>query len=203
MVRWLDDLLHVWPSDLSRPALRALRRMQARGFYGGTLELLEASSSVAFGFWVQTRNGKLWVREKFTYTRPTTHNTPQVQLAWPLLPPAWQFGVSKTNYATALGRYIRHLDCTNGVEEDVLSGMKRISSELIQADYSRPLLNKVIKQVACSANLDLKALIEFHGLPNSEIFSCAKSYDLFIHTLWVQKERYLKVQSAVLEFCQN
>ena len=38
MVRWLDDLLHVYPRDLSRAASRAIDRMQRRDFYGGTLE---------------------------------------------------------------------------------------------------------------------------------------------------------------------
>ena len=69
MVRWLDDLLHIYPRDLSRPASRAVDRMQRTDFYGGTLELLRTSSNVAFGFWVQARHGRLLVRERFTYTR--------------------------------------------------------------------------------------------------------------------------------------
>ena len=167
------------------------------------MELLETSPSVAFGFWVQTREGKLLVREKFTYTRPTTSNTPQVKLAWSLIPPSWQFGVSKTNYTTVLGRYIRHLDCTNVVEEDVLSRMKRSSSELIQAEHPRPVLHKVIKQVAFNVNLDLRPLIEFHNLLNSNIASWANSYALFVHTRWVHKERFLKLHSVILTLFQS
>ena len=75
MVRWLDDLLHVYPRDLSRQANRAVHHIQRTNFYGGALELLRTSSSVAFGFWVQARHGKLLVRERFTYTQETDQPT--------------------------------------------------------------------------------------------------------------------------------
>ena len=133
MVRWLDDLLHVYPRNFSRPARRAVDRMQRVNFYGGTLELLRTPSSVAFGFWVQARHGRLLVRERFTYTRDIDHKHSSSTQVWPLIPPVWQFGVMSTNYNTMIGRYIRHLDTTNGMERDVLWGLRRISSELIQA----------------------------------------------------------------------
>lgn len=203
LVRWLDDLLHVYPTNLSAGAMRALRRMQRLRFYGGTLELLESSPTVAFGFWVQTRHNRLLVREKFTYTTPAQQNAAPVDSAWPLIPPAWQFGVHTTNYTTALGRYIRHLDTTNGVEEDVLNGLKRISSELIEAGYDRKMLTKAVKQVSFHSHLDLRSLIQFHELPTNSHQSWAKTYDAFVGTLWVQKAAYLEVHNLLDALIQN
>ena len=72
--------------------------------------------------------------------------------AWPLIPPAWQFGVTRMNYTTILWLYIRHLDATNSTEQDVLMGMQRISSELIQAGFFVNVPDKAIKQVSFNAN---------------------------------------------------
>ena len=68
-VRWLDDVLHAYPLNLSPGALRAMRRLQHRRFYGGTLELLpDKDVRAAFGFWVQARRGILLIRERLTFT---------------------------------------------------------------------------------------------------------------------------------------
>ena len=76
----------------------ALRQLQQRRFYGSTLELLEdKEAQVAFGLWVQEREGRILIRERFTFANTNSTGV------WPLLPPEWQFGVRKTNYNTQLG----------------------------------------------------------------------------------------------------
>ena len=198
MVRWLDDLLHIYPRDLSRPASRAVDRMQRTDFYGGTLELLRPSSNVAFGFWVQARHGRLLVRERFTYTRDVENTACLGASVWPLVPPVWQLVVMSTNYNTMIGRYVRHLDTTNGMERDVLWGMRRISAELIQAGFPVSLMDKAIKQISLNANLDLQPIRKFHQLPTSEISKWANTYDRFISKLWAKSEHYLDLQDLVL-----
>ena len=203
MVRWLDDLLHVYPRDLTRAASRAIDRMQRRDFYGGTLELLRTSSTVAFGFWVQARHGRLLVRERFTYTRDIEESACASSSVWPLVPPVWQFGVMSTNYNTMIGRYIRHLDTTNGMERDVLWGLRRISAELIQADFPVELMNKAIKQISLNANLDLKPILDFHQLPKYEISLWAHTYDAFISKIWQKSEHYSNLHDLVVSVFQH
>ena len=203
MVQWLDDLLPVYPRDLSRQASRAVDRMQRIDFYGGTLELLRTSSTVAFGFWVQARHGRLLVRERFTYTRDIDNGTCPSTSVWPLVPPVWQFGVMSTNYKTMIGRYIRHLDTINGMERDVLWGMRRISAELIQADFPVELMKKAIKQISLNANLDLNPILNFHQLPKYEISLWAKTYDAVISRLWQKSEHYSNLHDLVVSVFQH
>ena len=111
--------------------------------------------------------------------------------------PCMAEGVMSTNYNTMIGRYIRHLDTTNGMESDVLWGMRRISAELIRVDFPVNLLDKAIKQISINANLDLKPILKFHKLPKQEISSRANIYDRFVSKLWAKSEHYLKLQDLV------
>ena len=161
-VRWLDDVMHAYPGNLSPGAMRALRRLQHKRFYGGTLELLEdQAANVAFGFWVQARSGVLLIRERFTFTHVQNGEAHSRADMWPLLPPVWQFGAQKTSNNTALGRLTRHLDTTNGAEPDVVNGLKRILSELSSVGYSKVMISKVVKQLSRTATLDLDPVLKF------------------------------------------
>ena len=93
---------------------------------------------------------------------------------------------------------MRHHDTTNGMERDVLSGMRRISAEPIHAGFPVNLMDKAIKQISLNANLNLKPILEFRQLPTSEISQWANTYDRFISKLWAKSEHYLDLQDLVI-----
>ena len=190
IVRWLDDVLHVYPKNLSHLAKRAIRRLQSRNFYGGTLELIEdLKASVAFGFWVQQRHGRVLIREKLTFLRDDPSPEEIQEHVWALVAPDWQFGAKKTSYNIMYGRLTRHLDTTNGAEEDVIAGLCRIISELSYVGYELSLIQKAVKQVSLTATLNLNPVLKFALVPSQQMRSWSKAYDRFVHQLWGLKSR--------------
>ena len=200
VVRWLDDVMHAYPGNLSPGAMRALRRLQHKRFYGGTLELLEdQAANVAFGFWVQARSGVLLIREHFTITHVQNGETHDTADMWPLLAPVWQFGAQKTSYNTALGRLTRHLDTTNGAELDVVNGLKRILSELSSVGYSKVMMSKVVKQLSRTATLDLDPVLKFIEVDFNSMNSWGRTYDFYTTRLWNLKTLILGLRHRLLQ----
>ena len=199
-VRWLDDVLHAYPTDLSPGALRAMRQLQHRRFYGGTLELLyDKDVRAAFGFWVQARRGVLLIRERLTFTHTKSALLGNTGDVWPLLPPEWQFGSRKTSYNIALGRLTRHLDTTNADQSDVLSGLKRILSELRSVGYSSGMLNRAVKQLTRTATVDLDPLKKFNEGDSNLVKQWSSTYDLFLTRLWDLKSNILRLTHSIEE----
>ena len=158
ILRWADDLIDNWPTNLSAPARLALSRFQQEHFYGGSLRLTqEVNVDACFGLIFQIRNSVVAIKESHKFVADSDQTV--LEELWPPLPGFHQCMMGSTFQTVAFGRIIRTLDTTNVREPELIRQLQRLVCGLRIAGIPPVILIRAIRKAHSWAWCSLKPLM--------------------------------------------
>lgn len=158
IMRWMDDLVVLVRGRLTRMGKWALKRLQKKDAYGQELQLLRTDGEEAFGFAWREENGAVLVNQEEKWVTRSDHpkGLPKVQV---LLD--GRSAVSKgTLKGTAIGYFLRMLDCSNRRKEDVAMMCKRLTCELLNTGHTKGEMEEVWRELKNHELCDVSGVIK-------------------------------------------
>jgi len=81
ILRWMDDVAHAYPDNITEPVRNALRELQTRNFYGDKLSLLPQETTECFGFRFTCNPDIIQLRSRANFVRDPSLRINQT--VWP------------------------------------------------------------------------------------------------------------------------
>lgn len=156
MVRWMDDIWHVYPRVLPENVKRAVKDFSASDFYGSQLNLKKTAEDVSFGFKFDVSTGQILVEQNFTFQR--TEIQAQVKKRWPLIQGPLAFAPDSSKQGILAGYFLRLLDYTNMNSDEVEKKMNRLCRELRSSGFSSPEILRAWKKTSRMATRSLPGI---------------------------------------------
>jgi len=178
--RWLDDLLVIFTSRLSKAAREYLKILQDEQFYGDRLLLKIIWDPEPFGFSIgfMKEEGKLSLisRSRMPFIRRTC-STPGWRSGSSALTGAGQFRPGKVQLAVASGFLARYMDLSTEPRGLFMLGIMRTLVELRLARYEDHYLKRALAKYAYSTHGFLRPLMSLMSWSMEQCRSFSTFYD--------------------------
>ena len=155
-MRWMDDVVHIWRSSLSRGGKRVLRRLGAPNMYSAHLVLERTWSNSAFGFHWCDQQGVLIVQQIEKWVQDFAANR-FLRGGIPLYS-GHQFDTKKMRVSVLFGYILRLLECSNRPQEDVELSLLRLGVEMTRCGHSHRDISNATRAAERQALLNLTKL---------------------------------------------
>ena len=163
MRRWMDDIIQIFDVAIGWATRSLLRRMRQKHFCGPELDVEEERGAAGgFGFEVTFQKGVVKVKGTEAYLTNFARDG-KAKKSLPAVQGGGMYASRATLMGTVCGRLSRLLDTTNGTEEEVMSGVRRLNIALLAGGFPAEVIRKGVRRVRTKAWCRLEDTLDVLG----------------------------------------